>query len=384
MLPEKLLSLLKRTPNQAKRKPVAKVKRNKAEPRKPFEIGGVSIPAGTRQTIDLPISLLYDHTPMTLTAHVIHGRRPGPRLFVCAAVHGDELNGVEIIRRLIRSSRISHLHGTLVAVPIVNIYGFIANTRYLPDRRDLNRSFPGSAQGSLASQLAYVFMQEIVGCCDYGIDLHTGAIHRTNFPQVRAYLSNPDIKRLAKAFSAPIILHAAYRDGSLRKSAIELGVPTLVYEAGEALRLDEIAIQTGVNGIIRVMQILGIFGTKVLRPSRISPIFASSSYWVRAPEGGLLRTILTSGTSIESGQILGIIADPYGKSEVEIIAQDAGVLIGKTNLPVVNQGDALFHIAKVMNVDIAEQTVEQFHDEFDSSNEDNGLLEVEFESARLD
>jgi predicted deacylase len=201
---------------------------------------------------------------------------------------------------------------------------------------------------------------------------------------VRAYLSNPDIKRLAKAFSAPIILHAAYRDGSLRKSAIELGVPTLVYEAGEALRLDEIAIQTGVNGIIRVMQTLGMFGTKVLRPSRISPIFASSSYWVRAPEGGLLRTILTSGTSIESGQILGIIADPYGKSEVEIIAQDAGVLIGKTNLPVVNQGDALFHIAKVMNVDIAEQTVEQFHDEFDSSNEDNGLLEVEFESARLD
>jgi predicted deacylase len=304
---------------------------------------------------------------MTLTAHVIHGQRPGPKLFVCAAVHGDELNGVEIIRRLIRLSRISHLHGTLVAVPIVNIYGFIANTRYLPDRRDLNRSFPGSARGSLASQLANVFMQEIVGCCDYGIDLHTAAIHRTNFPQLRVDLSNTELKKLAKAFSAPIILHAAFRDGSLRKSAMDIGVPTLVYEAGEALRLNEVSIRSGVNGIIRVMQTLGMLGTKVLRPSRVSPVFASSSYWVRAPEGGLLRTILASGTRIEKCQILGSIADPYGKGEVEIIAQDDGVLIGKTNLPVVNQGDALFHIAKVLDADIAEQTVEQFHDEFDSS-----------------
>ena len=354
---------------------MVKVKKNKVGSRKPFEIAGLSVPAGTQKTIDIPISLLYDHTPMTLTAHVIHGRRPGPKLFVCAAVHGDELNGVEIIRRLIRLSRISHLHGTLVAVPIVNIYGFIGNTRYLPDRRDLNRSFPGSAQGSLASQLANVFMQEIVGCCDYGIDLHTGAIHRTNFPQLRVDLSNTELKKLAKAFSAPIILHAAFRDGSLRKSAMDLGVPTLVYEAGEALRLDEVSIRSGVNGIIRVMQTLGMLGTKVLRPSRVSPVFASSSYWVRAPEGGLLRTILASGTRIEEGQMLGSIADPYGKGEVEIIAQDDGVLIGKTNLPVVNQGDALFHIAKVLDADIAEQTVEQFHDEFDSGNEDNELLE---------
>ena len=354
---------------------MAKVKKRKVESRKPFEIAGISIPAGTRQTIDLPISLLYDHTPMTLTAHVIHGRRPGPCMFVCAAVHGDELNGVEIIRRLIRLSRISHLHGTLVAVPIVNIYGFIGNTRYLPDRRDLNRSFPGSAHGSLASQLADVFMREIVGCCDYGIDLHTGAIHRTNFPQVRVDLSNPELKKLAKAFSAPIVLHAAFRDGSLRKSAMDMGVPTLVYEAGEALRLDEVSIRSGVNGIIRVMKSLGMLGTKILRASRVSPILASSSYWVRAPEGGLLRTMLTSGTRIEAGQILGSIADPYGKDEVGITSQNDGVLIGRSNLPVVNQGDALFHIAKVLDADIAEQTVEQFHDEFDSSDENDELLD---------
>ena len=204
------MSLLKGKLNPAKQEPVAVAKENKVKVRKPFDIGEFSIAAGTRKTIDLPISLLYDHTPMTLTAHVIHGRRAGPKLFVSAAIHGDELNGVEIIRRLIRLTRLSHLHGTLVAVPIVNIYGFIGNTRYLPDRRDLNRSFPGSTQGSLASQLAYVFMHEVVGRCDYGIDLHTGAIHRTNFPQVRGDLSNVELKKLAKAFSVPIILDASF------------------------------------------------------------------------------------------------------------------------------------------------------------------------------
>ena len=359
-------------PSQVKQKPVVKDKAKKEKNRKPFNIGGFSIPAGTSQTIDLPISLLYDHTPMTLTAHVIHGRRPGPRLFVCAAVHGDELNGVEIIRRLIRMSRVSRLCGTLVAVPIVNIYGFIGNTRYLPDRRDLNRSFPGSVQGSLASQLANVFIQEVVNHCDFGIDLHTGAIHRTNFPQIRVDLSNPELKKLAKSFSAPIILHSSFREGSLRKSAMDLGVPTLVYEAGEALRLDEVSIKSGINGIIRVMQTLGMIKTKLLRPSKVNSVLASSSYWVRAPEGGILRTSLTSGTSVDAGQILGKIADPYGKHEVAIISEKPGVLIGKNNLPVVNQGDALFHIAKVLDVDIAEQTFEKFRDQFDS--DENGNL----------
>ncbi len=346
---------------------MAVVKKPKASPRKPFEIGGQMVPAGNRQTIDLPISLLYDHTPMTLTTHVVHGHRPGPRLFVCAAVHGDELNGVEIVRRLIRQSRLSHLHGTLVAVPIVNVYGFISNTRYLPDRRDLNRSFPGSAKGSLASQLAHVFLREVVGRCSHGIDLHTGAIHRTNFPQIRGDLSNPEVKDLAKVFAAPIILDAALREGSLRQSAMELGVPTLVYEAGEALRFDEVSVRVGLNGVIRVMQALGMLGKKTVRPSKVKPVLASSSYWVRAPEGGILRSVLASGARVEAGHVLGGIADPYGSREVEIIAPDAGVLIGKTNLPVVNQGDGLFHIARVLDADHAEQTVEQFRDEFDPS-----------------
>ena len=348
-------------------------KKRKSAACEPFEIGGLSIPPGNRQTVDLPISLLYDHTPMTLTTHVVHGHRPGPRLFVCAAVHGDELNGVEIVRRLIRLSRLAHLHGTLVAVPIVNVYGFIANTRYLPDRRDLNRSFPGSAKGSLASQLARVFLNEVVGRCTHGIDLHTGAIHRTNFPQVRGDLSNPEVKALAEAFATPIILDAAIRDGSLRKSAMELGVPTLVYEAGEALRFDEASVRVGLSGVVRVMQALGMLGNRKLRPSKVTPVVARSSYWVRAPEGGILLSSLDSGARIEANQVLGGIADPYGSREVEINAQDAGVLIGRTNLPVVNQGDGLFHIARVVDADDAEQAVEQFRDEFDSNNDDDPL-----------
>ncbi len=352
---------------------MAVVKKAKSKAREPFEIGGEKILAGSRQTVDLPISLLYDHTPMTLTTHVVHGHRSGPKLFVCAAVHGDELNGVEIIRRLIRLSRLSHLHGTLIAVPIVNVYGFIGNTRYLPDRRDLNRSFPGSTKGSLASQLAQVFLHEVVKRCDYGIDLHTGALHRTNFPQIRGDLSNPQVKELAKIFAAPIILDASLRDGSLRKSAMELGVPTLVYEAGEALRFDEASVRVGLNGIVRVMRSLGMTGNKRVGPSKVAPVFASSSYWVRAPEGGILRSPLDSGARIEAGQVLGGIADPYGSRELEITAQDAGVLIGMSNLPVVNQGDGLFHIARVLDADTAERAVEQFRDEFDSVGDEDPL-----------
>ena len=313
------------------------------------------------------MSLLYDHTPITLTARVIHGLRDGPRLFVSAAVHGDELNGVEIIRRLLNLPRLSRLRGTLVAVPVVNVYGFIGNTRYLPDRRDLNRSFPGTSGGSLASQLAHVFMREVVARCTHGIDLHTGAIHRTNFPQIRGDLSNDEVKRLARAFSAPLVLNAALRDGSLRKAAMEQGVPTLVYEAGEALRFDEAAINVGVRGIVRVMQELGMFGKAKPKPLKAHPVSAASSYWVRSPVGGVSRAYLADGARINEGDQLGTIADPFGEKETAVTAGDAGILIGRNNLPVVNQGDGLFHIARVVDPDKAEQVVEQFRDEIEQN-----------------
>ncbi len=188
--------------------------------RGPFRIQGQSIPAGEQAVIDLALPKLNSHTALSMPLHVVHGKKDGPRLFVSAAIHGDELNGVEIIRRLLEVKALRRLSGTLVAVPVVNVYGLIHQSRYLPDRRDLNRSFPGFAEGSLAARVAHLFIDEIVRHCSHGIDLHTGAIHRTNLPQIRANLDDAETERLAIAFGVPVVLNAALRDGSLREAAI--------------------------------------------------------------------------------------------------------------------------------------------------------------------
>ncbi len=338
-----------------------------------FEIGGQSVLPGTRQTINLPMSLLSNHTPMTIPVHVVHGKKEGPRLFISAAIHGDELNGVEIIRRVLKLGRLSRLRGTLIAVPIVNVFGFIANSRYLPDRRDLNRSFPGNSKGSLTSQLAQLFFTEVVSRCTHGIDLHTGAIHRTNLPQIRANLDNSEMEQLAQAFSAPLILHSNLRDGSLRLAATEMNIPTMLYEAGEALRFDELSIRIGVRGIIRTMQALGMLKhTHTTFPQ--ASVVSRSSYWVRAPTGGILRTRLQNGAQISSKDCLGTIADPFGETETNLQAGESGILIGRANLPVVNQGDAIFHIARVYDADTAEKVVGEFHDEIEQDIEMEVLM----------
>ena len=188
-------------------------------PRNPFELAGASIAPGQRQVIDIPLSMMSDHTPASLSIQVIHGKRPGPTLFVSAAIHGDEVIGVEIIRRLVGTKALNRIAGTLLLIPIVNTFGFIGRSRYLPDRRDLNRSFPGNSKGSLAARLANLFMAEIVSRCDYGIDLHSAAIHRTNLPQLRIDAADEKAAELAKAFAPPVILNASFREGSLRHAA---------------------------------------------------------------------------------------------------------------------------------------------------------------------
>lgn len=332
-------------------------------PRADFEIGGTTIIAGTRQTVNLPMSLLSNHTPMNIPVHVIHGKKDGPCLFISAAIHGDELNGVEIIRRILKTARMNKLQGTLIAVPIVNVFGFLAHSRYLPDRRDLNRSFPGSEKGSLTSQLAYLFMKEVVLRCTHGIDLHTGAIHRSNLPQIRADLTDPMMEQLAKSFSAPMVLHSDLRDGSLRRAATDKQIPTMLYEAGEALRFDEVSIRLGVRGIIRVMQTLGMLG-KLASIKKNKSVVSKSSYWVRAPTGGIFQSLLHLGAKIKNGEVVGMVTDPMGTTEMPVEAGDPGILIGRTSLPVVNQGDALFHIAKVHNATKAEKVVAEIHEEF--------------------
>lgn len=331
----------------------------------PFSINGTTIKPGTRVTIDVAVPKLYTHTETIMPVHVIRGRKAGPRLFICAAIHGDEINGVEIIRRLLGHKALKRISGTLLAVPIVNVYGMIHHSRYLPDRRDLNRSFPGSETGSLAARLAYLFMHEIVLKCTHGIDIHTGAQHRVNLPQIRANLDDEETERLARVFGVPVLLNSTLRDGSMRQSAADEGIPMLLYEAGEALRFDEVSIRAGLEGILNVMRAMGMLPAIVRRrKTSAEPFVARSSSWVRAPESGMLRTLVALGTHVENGQLLGIVNDPFGEKEHEVVAHSSGVIIGRTHLPLVNEGDALFHIARFgrKGENVAKQ-VEDFQEE---------------------
>lgn len=329
-----------------------------------FTINGCAVLPGTRTTVDLPAGRLYTHNPMTIPVHVVSGKQDGPRLFVSAAIHGDEINGVEIIRRLLKTPALKRLKGTLIAVPIVNVHGLLNHSRYLPDRRDLNRSFPGSEKGSLAARIAHLFMEEIVKKSTHGIDLHTGAIHRTNLPQIRANLSHADTERLARAFDVPVMIDSNLRDGSLREAADEFGIPMLLYEAGEALRFDEVAIRAGVKGIINVMRELGMLAKLKRKPAHpIDPVVARSSSWVRAPESGILRALVPLGGRVKRGTLLGVVADPFGEQEVAIKATFNGIVIGRTNLPLVNEGDALYHIARFGDIEEIEAKVDEFQEE---------------------
>jgi len=328
----------------------------------PFEIGGHKVAPGSRRTVDLPVSVLSNHSPVVMSLQVVHGRRAGPTLFVSAAVHGDEIIGVEIIRRLLRMPAVRRLQGTLLAIPIVNSFGFISHTRYLPDRRDLNRSFPGSPKGSLAGQLAHLFLNQIVKRSDFGIDLHSAAIHRANLPQIRVSEQRPELLPAARAFGAPVILRAPLRDGSLRAVAQEQGVDMLLYEAGEGLRFDELAVRGGVTGILRVMKHLGMISKSSVADPKVSPALCDSSYWIRAPEGGVFRAFKAVGASVARDEVVGAISDPFGEVDNEIRARLAGLVIGRTNLPVVNQGDALFHVAELRDAARVESRLEQ-HEE---------------------
>ncbi len=332
-----------------------------------FEIGGESIDAGARKTIHLPVSTLSDHTPVTLSAHVIHGRSDGPTMFVSAGIHGDEVIGVEIVRRLLRAKNLKSLRGTLIIVPIVNTFGFLSHSRYLPDRRDLNRCFPGSPNGSLASRLAHIFLREIVARCSVGIDLHSAAIHRINLPQVRVSANNSKTLGLANAFGAPVILTSALRDGSLRKEARKIGVDVLLYEAGEAMRFDEMSVRAGLAGILRVLKGVSMLPAAGIAKPRAKPLLCSRSNWLRAPAGGLLRMFRGEGDVVQEGDIVAAISDPFGDDEIEVATRYSGIIVGRAVMPVVHEGDALFHIADVKSVDVAEAAVDDLSAQLEES-----------------
>lgn len=331
-------------------------------------LGNQEILKGANLTINLELPKLYN-TPTQLPVHVIRGRKEGPVVFISAAIHGDELNGIEIIRRLRKLDILKKIRGTLLLVPIVNVYGIMTLSRYLPDRRDLNRSFPGSIKGSLASRVAKIFFDEIVKKCDLGIDLHTASIHKSNLPQVRTNIENEYTFKLAKAFEAPVVLHSELRDGSLRAVAQEEGIPILLYEAGEALRFDEKSIRIGVHGIINVLRENGMLPKVVKKRGQKTPIITRNTQWIRSIESGMLRTIRALGDVVRKDEIVAFIDEPLGDKSFELKAPFDGVIIGKSEIPLVQEGDAIFHIAKFRNLEVAENKIEYFNENVIESSE---------------
>lgn len=330
-------------------------------------MAGTVVTPGTRTTIHLPVPRLYTHTRMTMPVHVIHGRRPGSKLFVSSTVHGDEIIGIEIIRRLIGLKKLERLKGTLIAVPVVNVYAFIHNARYSPDRRDLNRFFPGSDTGSLTSRLAAIFMNEIVRHCDFGIDLHAGSNHRANLPQIRVNFDDEKAMDLARSFQVPAVINARVREGSLRRAAFEEGVHTILYEAGEALRFDETAIKAGVRGILSCMSVIDMLPKPVKKKKAMETLFVEDSYWVRAPASGILHMEKPLGSRINKNTRIGFIADPFGGKEMEVVSTVSGMVIGRLNLPLVHQGDAIIHIASVDKLKDITPVMSDFREELEIS-----------------
>lgn len=294
----------------------------------------------------LPVARLYDFTALEIPVHVVRGHEPGPTLFLSAALHGDEINGVEIIREVLKHPALNEIKGTLIAIPVVNIFGFQNKSRYLPDRRDLNRAFPGSKHGSLAARIAHFFLKEIVSKCTHGIDFHTGAIHRSNLPQIRANFEDEVTKEFAKSFNAQIMVDSKMRDGSLREAARKKKVNILLFEGGEALRFERDVIEKGVQGTIRAMHHIGMIPRQETGKN-LTSIEAHDSFWLRAPHSGTVRFSVKLGSVVKKGDVIGVILDLLGEVEIDIVSPESGIVIGLNNLPLVTLGEAVLHLATV-------------------------------------
>jgi predicted deacylase len=309
----------------------------------PITVGNVTVRPGRKVQIELPFARVVTGATESLPVKVINGRSAGPNIWLSAAIHGDELNGIQIIRRVIRDIDAKTLRGAIIAVPIVNPLGFITQSRYLPDRRDLNRSFPGSARGSTASRLAHLFMEEVVAQCSVGIDLHTATNHRINHPQLRANLDDRSTLGLVRAFGAPFSIHARLRDGSLRQAAAERDVTVLLYEAGQANRFDDGPIETGVAGVMRTLRAMGMIDARL--PKAPATTLIRRTRWVRARRGGISDLEVDLGDHVIAGQTVASISDAFGTRPTQVKAPETGWVIAQSLRPLVNLGDGLVHIA---------------------------------------
>lgn len=305
-------------------------------------IAGQEIRPGEFKEININIARLPSHTQIETPIYVSRSKEEGPVLALMAGMHGDEINGMEIVRRIIDGNLNQVKRGTVVCIPIINVYGFLNFSRDVPDGKDVNRSFPGSKSGSLAARVAYHVTHDIIPNIDYGVDFHTGGAMRTNYPQVRATLADAKNQELANAFSAPFTLDAPFRPNSLRKEASKKGKNIIVYEAGESLRFDQHAIEEGIAGTLRLMKHLHM-NEWAPEPKETNRIIWSSS-WIRTKHAGLFQSVVNCGDLVHKGQWVGTITDPFGEFKEQVIAKETGYVIGLNNIPVVNAGDALFHL----------------------------------------
>lgn len=311
----------------------------------PFQLGHRTVEPGETAEVRLEVSESYTADPLYVPVTVVRGRSTGPTLFLTAAVHGDELNGVAIIRDLLNDEDFSYLAGTLIAVPVVNIPGFLNQMRALPDGRDLNRSFPGSSQGSFTSRLAHRIYQDVVRVSDYGLDLHTGGGDRGNYPHLRADLSKPHVASLAQAFGSELVIHGTGPDGALRRTAVDAGVPTIVYEAGSARVFDRRFIDVGREGVLSVLRHLQMLPGEPTIPD--IALLVKRSSWVRADVGGILDLKVSLGQPLRRGDLIAVNTNPFGRHRNQLEAPASGVVIGLTRSPLVHPGDAVCHLARL-------------------------------------
>lgn len=323
-------------------------------------VGGQDFRPGQKGVVELPIGSLIDYQPVTMSVHVRRGRRPGPSLLLTAGIHGDELIGVEILRRLLKSRRLGGLRGTLIVVPVVCMPAFLSRSRYLPDRRDLNRLFPGTPDGSLGGRLAAAFTEEVVSNCTHAIDFHAGAAGRPNLPQIRVSPGDQGGYEMARAFQPPVIFETGQREGSLRSLFARKQIPCILYEAGEAFRLNSSAVRYGLRGVTSVMRHLEMLPPpRAKKEPRIRTVEATGTTWVRAPQGGLFTSRVDLGNAITSGTKLGYVGDPFGRHVTPVISEMDGIVIGINREGTADEGDALFHIATTRNPERAEAHIQR-------------------------
>lgn len=313
---------------------------------KKMVILGKEILPGKGAQLNLDVAKLHTTTPILVPVIVERAKIDGPTVLLMAGLHGDEINGVEIIRRIIRKGFHKPQVGTIICLPVFNIFGFLNVKRELPDGRDLNRSFPGSESGSLASQFAYHFMKEIAPHVDYVIDFHTGSAQRNNFPQIRCVFDDDRGMELARVFNPPYILNSSHISKTIRESISKLGKNMLLFEGGKTNSIEEMVVEEGINGVKRIMSHLGMRSFKIDISKDRSPVLLEESKWMRSPNSGMFQSIVKNGAKVEKNEVIGMVTDPYGKIERKVKASMSGCIICLNESPVVYKGDAIFHIGK--------------------------------------